>query len=137
MCAIHVVNVTKMQVVMLSWCREEWICQEILHLINSASPISWSDHWTLDVATDLCEAGQGVVAVAGAHGDSAVAAPGPPHHLVMTIEAQAALLAILHVLGAELEAGPQALTRPQLTPSVTPGIPLPDQSETRIINTDQ
>ena len=84
--------------------------------------------------TDLGEAGQGVVAVAGAHGDGAVAAPGPPH--LMMAQTEAALLTILHVLGAELEAGPQALPRPQLT-SVTPGIPLPDQSEASVNNIDQ
>ena len=88
-----------------------------------------------DVTTDLGEAGQGVVAVAGAHGHSAVAAPGPPH-LVVSPQAEAALLTILHVLGTELEAGPQTLPRPQLT-SVTPGIPLPDQSEASVNNIDQ
>ena len=88
-----------------------------------------------DVTTDLGEAGQGVVAVAGAHGDGAVAAPGPPP-LMVSPQAEAALLTILHVLGAELEAGPQTLTRPQLT-SVTPGIPLPDQSEASMNNIDQ
>ena len=73
--------------------------------------------------TDLCEAGQGVVAVAGAHGDSAVAAPRSPD-LVVTSEAEAALLAVLHVLGAQLEAGPETLSRPQLS-SMTPSISLP------------
>ena len=65
------------------------------------------------MATDLCEAGQGVVAVAGGHGDGAVGA------LVRGAGGGGAeggageLLHVVGLLGAELEAAAETLPRPQ------------------------